>query len=358
LASLRELVVYDTPSALVQGVTQLTSLQMLGQDDTLAELAAVLSGMSNLQQLELGGSLSNGIPAEALQLMLVTCTQLSKLTLHARIEQQQFRMLLRQAPQLAHFTCRCLILTEDMSQAACSLRELVMQCQYLDLCTLAYLPLHSLSYVSFHVHSLQLPTARPELQLHCSHIAGNPGGRPNTIHAALANLERCPAWQQSGTTVHIRVIRDDVEGDSFFQVFEALSAVTSRRVQLTLHAESALLQESTVHKLGRALGERLVDLKLQDCLLCEDFWAAVWAHLPGLQHLTLWDPSPGPGTANLEVSQETLTTFCSHATHQLQLRLGRKLYDRLGVSSWRLEEQSRGPGEEGVPQVTVEVING
>jgi hypothetical protein len=353
LTSLRELVNHNVPSALVEGVTQLTSLQLTTRTDTLAELAALLSGMSNLQQLELGGS-NNNIPAESLQLMLSTCTQLRKLTLHARIDQRQFEVLLRIAPQLTHFACRCLILTDDMSQAACSLSELVLHCQSENIGTLAYLPLHCLDRVSFSDHELQLPTARPQLRLNSSYDVADPGDMLSTLRAALINLERCPAWQQSGPTVDIRVIRDHRHGGGFYQVLEALSAVTSKHVQLTLDARWALLEESTVQELGRALGHRLIGLELQNGQLCEDFWAAVWAHLPGLQRLTLCDTSCD-GLPSNYIIRESLTSFCSHATHPLQLRLGRRMYSKLGVASWKLEEQSRGAGE-GVPRVTVEMI--
>jgi hypothetical protein len=83
LTSLRQLSVQEVPSALAAGLTQLTSLKLTPQlttkEDTWAELPELLSGMSHLQQLELEGS-NLGMTAEALQLLLLTCSQLKKLS--------------------------------------------------------------------------------------------------------------------------------------------------------------------------------------------------------------------------------------------------------------------------------------
>jgi hypothetical protein len=357
LTSLRELVVCNMPSALAAGATQLTSLKLT---DNLMKLAAGLSGMSNLQQLELGdwGTNCDPAPAEALQVVLIYCPKLSQLTLHARMEQPQFEVLVKHAPQLTDFTCNCLYLSEDMSQSACSLKTLYMQWQYEDIKILAYLPPHSLEWVWFSDYDLQLPTAHPKLRLNCSDILVDSDNIPSTLRAALTNLERCPAWQQSGTTVSINIVASTSPDDDFYdtdydQLLEALSAVASKHVQLGLDAKWALLDEPAVQKLGTALGQRLTGLQLQRCDLCDEFWAAVWAHLPGLQRLTLCDSLLDIN----EISQETLTSFCSHATHPLQLRLGRQLHDRLGDISRKLKEQRRARGKGG-PRVTVKVIDG
>jgi hypothetical protein len=201
-----------------------------------------------------------------------------------------------------------------------------MQSQHEDYCrTLAHLPLHSLSRVTLQQCRLQLPTARPMLQLFYSRHTAHTGDIPATLRAALTNLERCPAWQQSGPTVYITLeasesLDSGFNNTDFHLVLGSLSAVASKHVQLCLDARVALLQESAVQTLGTALGERLLTLKLRACQLSNDFWAAVWAHLPGLQRLTLCDPLPGAGDGG--VSQETLTSFCTHAARPLQLKLG------------------------------------
>jgi hypothetical protein len=65
-------------------------------------------------------------------------------------------------------------------------------------------------------------------------------------------------------------------------------------------------------RLGRAVGRSLTHLQV-DCRLSEDFWPAVWAHLPRLQVLTIrcWIPS--------DISLPDLASFCSSATRPLQL---------------------------------------
>jgi hypothetical protein len=50
------------------------------------------------------------------------------------------------------------------------------------------------------------------------------------------------------------------------------------------------------------------------------------------------------------ISAEDVASFCSHATHPLELGLSSAMYDQLGASSGRFEEQCR---LRGVPQVTV-----
>jgi hypothetical protein len=347
--SLRQLIVRDTPSALVKGVTQLTNLKLTVRQDTLGQLAAAVSGMSNLQQLELLGS-NNGITMPALQLVLPSCATLRKLILHAGIDQQQFVVLLRHAPQLTHFTCYSLTLTEDMSRTACSLKELVVQTENDDLRLLPYLPLHSLERASFFRHTLQLPTANPELHFYFA-LGATPGVTPNLVRATLANLERCPAWQQSGTTVYINVM-DSVGYDSshvaeFDQVLEALSAAASKRVKLCLSTRWTWLQKSSLQKLGSALGERLVGLELRACQLGDDFWAAVWAHLPGLQQLDLCDTLSKVTDDALDGA--TLTSFCSHATHPLQLRLGYLMYLDLAKECEVWEQQ--------MPLITVDIAD-
>jgi hypothetical protein len=161
LASLRQLTLEDTRNTLVQGAKQLTSLSIMSDKDTQAELGAMLSGMSNLQQLELStrASLSS---AATLQLVLSNTMHLRSLTLSSSgVDQQGFDTLLAHAPQLTQLTCQYLILTEDRSQSACNLQELVLKCRSESITDMAYLPLHSMERVSFAEYGLQLPAASP-----------------------------------------------------------------------------------------------------------------------------------------------------------------------------------------------------
>jgi hypothetical protein len=98
-----------------------------------------------------------------------------------------------------------------------------------------------------------------------------------------------------------------------------------------------------VQQLGGALGTSLKQLVLQRCALSEDFWPAVWAHLPGLQQLTVEDNVYG------FIGMDELASFCGGATHPLQLNLGQRLYKKVGAEG-KLDQEGRWRG---VPQVTV-----
>jgi hypothetical protein len=169
------------------------------------------------------------------------------------------------------------------------------------------------------------------------------------LQAALANLEQCPAWQHSGPTLCLTLVgsgyEDSAYQTNFQSVLEILSAVISKKVQLCVSGSGAVLSTTAVQKLSRALGARLSGLELKGCLLKQEFWPAVWAHLPGRQQLTLHD------SLSQQISARDLVSFCSHAARPLQLKLGKNLTHQLGGggSQW-FEEHAR---VWGVPQVTV-----
>jgi hypothetical protein len=127
-------------------------------------------------------------------------------------------------------------------------------------------------------------------------------------------------------------------------MLEALSPVSHKDLNLCIEAPSFTMGSGAVEELGRVLGSRLTSLELCKCKLEKSFLPAVWAHLPGLQQLLMWEWVTG------EISAETVASFCSHATHPLQLTLRPELYKKLEAGSGRFEEQCR---IWGVPQVTV-----
>jgi hypothetical protein len=131
------------------------------------------------------------------------------------------------------------------------------------------------------------------------------------------------------------------------ETFSAMSALSPRQVHISVNAHQVRFTASVIEQLGRAPGASLKHLEIFGGQLPSDFWPAVWAHLPGLQQLTL-----GPYVDPL--TSEHLVSFCSSATRPLQLglRLEQAQLDQVGPTS-RLEEACR---VKGVPQVTVKVL--
>jgi hypothetical protein len=125
---------------------------------------------------------------------------------------------------------------------------------------------------------------------------------------------------------------------------EALSPASHKYVELYIRAPRFTMGSEAVQELGRVLGSRLTYLELRACQLAKEFWPVVWGHLAGLQQLIVWERVAG------DTCTEDVASFCSHATHPLQLHLESELYKRLEAGSGRFEEQCRVGG---VPQVTV-----
>jgi hypothetical protein len=68
----------------------------------------------------------------------------------------------------------------------------------------------------------------------------------------------------------------------------ALAPLASREVKLSMSVSpEAVVGASAVQQLGATLGSSLKHLVLGECEVSVDFWPAVWAHLPGLQQLTV-----------------------------------------------------------------------
>jgi hypothetical protein len=339
LASLRELHALQTNSFIAQGLTQLTSLCLHSETDTLSQLIMHrLGGMPQLQQLDLG-STDNHVPAAMVAQLFSALPHLTGLSLYNIIRQQAFDALLAHATQLTRFTCLGLDLLHDRSQSACSWKELVVTGYSCLARTLAHLPLHSLSRV--HLYTLdrweqfEIPSACPCLRYYSL------SSTPAQLQAALTNLGACPAWQHSGPSVCVTVTSHGHE--QTVELIPALAALASREVQLAIDAARLSMTADIVERLGATLGHSISNLRLLRCSIPHDFWPAVWRHLPELQELSLMR---GAGGA---VSCNDIAAFCSHATRPLSLRLGPYLYSQLGPAE-QLEQQCR---TWGVPQVTL-----
>jgi hypothetical protein len=177
---------------------------------------------------------------------------------------------------------------------------------------------------------------------------------PASLRSALTNLERCPAWQQSGPVVRLHLSTEDsdempCDGEDFSAMVRVLPHLVSKQLHLIIEAHYLVMDTQAVQELGDTMCTRVVHLELQRCQTAQGFWPAVWAHLPGLQTLTLHD------TLSVPVCLEMLASFCSQATHPLQLKLGKDTYSKLAAGTATLsetpEEQFRAWSG---PQVTVE----
>jgi hypothetical protein len=76
-------------------------------------------------------------------------------------------------------------------------------------------------------------------------------------------------------------------------VLGALAPLGDKEVHLYMKTPDAGVGASEVQQLGGALGSSLKQLVLQECELSDDYWPAVWAHLSGLQQLSIWDGHVG-----------------------------------------------------------------
>jgi hypothetical protein len=342
VSSLKQLSLQRALSNIAAGLTQLTSLNLwYGQAACLVHV----QGLTQLQNLELGGP-QYAIEPQELSPILAACKQLTSLTLNYQLMQFHFDVLLTHAPQLTSFTCDRLYLNQDRSASQCSLKELVFASQCLELTMVANLPTAGLTHLAFQIDkcvSMELPSPSPTLQI-WTDATNHPSDMPDLVRRGLLNLTRCPAWQQCGPLAGV-----DLYQDGHFSpglqglILGALAPLCSREVKLTIFMLEGVTQSVTgqlVQQLGGALGSSLKHLVLRRCHLPDDFWPAVWAHLPWLQQLAVSDQVHG------SIGREQLMSFCSHAVRPLQLNLGLRLYEAVQGGA-----QLNTAG--GVPQVTV-----
>jgi hypothetical protein len=310
----------------LQGLTQLTSLALVTSYDRMAQLANRLGVMTQLHRLELDNDcLWASLGPAVLRAILSASTQLTHLTLAQTVRQEDLDVLLAHAPLLTSLSCRDIELKEDRSHAACSWKELRIQYCYSIAYKLAYLPLHSLSRLQ--LGDLHLPSASPHLPMMVNSMYTSV---LEQMQQGLLNLERCPAWQQSGPDVHVQLLVSDANHDEwsdnefYGKLFGILSRLGGRRVHLYMPKYTSVLLDSDVlMELGQALGSSLTALQLRPTDLPSSFWSAVWAHLPGLQELTL------PQVTAPSTSVRDVASFCAAATHPLQLRVSRSMYNEV-----------------------------
>jgi hypothetical protein len=124
----------------------------------------------------------------------------------------------------------------------------------------------------------------------------------------------------------------------------ALAPLVGKAVRLCITVPQVVTGAAEVEQLGVTLGSSLKTLDLWECELSDDFWPAVWAHLPGLQQLWVGDMVHGATSA------PELAAFCARATRPLQLNLDELLHDNV---SGILERQCQ---VWGVPQVTIGAV--
>jgi hypothetical protein len=219
--------------------------------------------------------------------ILTSLKQLTTLALNTVIEQSEFDALLTHAPLLTSFTCSQLYLSEDRSASPCSWKELVMELQGLDTETLTYIPTASLTGLAF--NNVVFPSPSPTLVFApCGMF--DPAITPDSGQRSLVNLMRCPAWQQGGPAVHVRLVGKRIHGmPELGSLVPALARLAGKEVELFIDMPDAAVGPPEVQQLGATLGSSLKQLVLEKCEASDDFWPSIWDHLPGLQLLEVRD---------------------------------------------------------------------
>jgi hypothetical protein len=304
--------------------------------------------LTQLQHLELSSAEYSGT-AEDLVSILTSLEQLTSLALNYAVHQSELDALLTHAPQLTSFTCSYMFLTEDRSASPCSWKELVITHDIFRAQTLARTPTGSLTCLVIE-RSMVLPSPYPTLQFEAWDVSEQ-DNMLEIVQHSLQNLMRCPAWQQSGPAVHVR-LDFDLHDILLSPVLGALAPLMGKEVSLSIGTPTAALGAAQIRQLGFALGSSLTQLELWECDLSPDLWPAIWAHLPGLQQLTVDEcvcATVGADSVYGATGAQQLTSFCSSATRPLQLNLVRRLYEQV---EGKLDQESRWMG---VPHVTVTV---
>jgi hypothetical protein len=344
LSSIRQLEINGVSSAIACGVTQLTSLHVgYTEEEDVMDILRCTAGMHNLQELWMAVADYWGeVSMPMLQQLVTTASQLRVLRLPCCLGQQEIDLLLTHATQLTRLTCTRLEPTEDRSQSACSWAELVACCGRFG--ELAYLPLHSVHRLES--ADLELPSSCPAVEITLDNNQEDQEFHLEQIRDAVTNLGRCPAWQQSGPDVSYWLTgksKQFGDGQLLVSAVATLSGLANKQLELCISNTSEVLYDaSLLEQLGSTVGSSLTHLDLSSGHLSRDFWPAVWAHLPGLQRLSL-------GMGKDTIRLEDVAAFCTHAPRPLQLCLHMSLSSEVGPAE-KLQELSSAWGE---PQVTV-----
>jgi hypothetical protein len=308
--------------------------------------------MHNLQELRVvsAKNWNDRISMPMLTQLITTAAQLRVLELSCGLDQQEMDLLLNYAPQLTRLKCRCLTVTEDRSQSACSWAELELT--HGTFSQLACLPLHSIQLLRS--SELKLPSPNPFFYFglveegHAGHLT-----ELAQIRDAVTNLGRCQAWQRSGSAARCwmggapSLLIAGAQFDwrqSLVEMFAALSGLAVKQLDLTICADEVCFDASLLEQLSSILGSSLTDLEVEAGHICRDFWPAVYAHLPGLQCLSL-----GRYIDMSNIHLEDLGAFCTHAARPLQLCFDEHLMEDLGPAA-RLQALG---SIWGAPQVTI-----
>jgi hypothetical protein len=132
-------------------------------------------------------------------------------------------------------------------------------------------------------------------------------------------------------------------------IIAALSGLAVKQLELTISTDEGLYDAALLEQLGSILGSSLTHLEVESGHICRDFWPAVWAHLPGLQRLSL-----GEWIHKDNIHLEDLGAFCMRAAHPLQLCLDEHLVEEEGLAA-RLQALGSIWGS---PQVTFKFYDG
>jgi hypothetical protein len=358
VTTIRQLKLSAVSSAIASGLTQLTSLHFESRHISVVNCMNSISGMHNLQQLRVLSATSDWLTADKvplLQQLVTTAVQLRVLQLPRACDlgQQEVDLLLTHAPHLTHLSCYSVHLTEKRSHSACSWSEL--ETRDARFYQLAYLPLQSVRRLTW--GDFELPSSCPCVEITVYDGQSDPEERLEYLtdtKDAITNLGRCPAWQLSGSAVKC-LLEEDEDADedeeldcdqALAETVAALSGLASKQLELSIKTGAASFCASLVEQFGRALGSSLTALDLQSGSISRDFWPAVWAHLPGLQHLRL-----GWHIDKDTIHHNDLAAFCTHAARPLQLSLQANFEDKVGPAD-ELRELGRIWGG---PQVTIAI---
>jgi hypothetical protein len=342
LTSLRELCVMSSEVSIVRGLAQLTSLHLLSDAGGINDVLLFLAGMSQLQELELGFEDDLVETAHVRQIVTIS-NQLRSLTLaYTFLDQEGFDVLLTRATQLTSLTVWSFELTQDRSQSPCTWKDLTIREPFHPEPVLAYVPLYSLERLQVGDSDNKcLPTGRPVLEFEIGRST-----RRLLLRPALANLERCPAWQHSGPCIELSLSAyndQPFHPAEIMQVFGALAALASKSLYLSIDASKLVMDKAAVQQLSTAVGHRLTGLTLSACKLRANFWPAMWADLPGLQQLRLW------GDVSSRLNPHSFMNQLKAATHPLRLELSQGWCTVQG----RADQLQQRLQQSGVTQVTV-----
>jgi hypothetical protein len=295
LPSLRELELQgDMPEAVAQGVTQLTSLTIDDGPSEFSTLCNFAHQFCQLQHLNISPDPDGVIPclSQELRGLLLALTQLQSLEMSAAPDQQGLDAVLEHGKHLTRLTVTEINLTESRANAASILKAL----QWEGLASIepwAYLPLHSMDTVTIKSHRFdehQLPGKEWWLPVQCR---GSSDPLPSLMARAVSNILRCPLWAASGTGLAICLISgsdNDLWNTDEDGVGHKVASYSSSTRLGAIRAPAPLMPRVShfsilmpgftlggpeVAALGEVGGPHITHLTIEAGDLSSDFWPAV-----------------------------------------------------------------------------------